>query len=164
MTAAEGEHGSQVVLDAGFLVITLLAGRGFRQITPILHQKELAGKDMIHSRRGRVEAVNALQPFEFLAHPRLHRSDFPSPRRKKAPSRRGQDETMEELDHVTARLPTRRCHVVASQHFVHPRNDMESMHYALTTVEGLHLTCDFVVYSAALFGCPPDYSPTRVGV
>ena len=27
---------------------------------------------------------------------------------------------------------------------------MESMHYALTTVEGLHLTCDFVVYSAAL--------------
>ena len=71
---------------------------------------------------------------------------------------------MEELNHVTARLPTRRCHVVASQHFVHPRNDMESMHYALTTVEGLHLTCDFVVYSAALFGCPPDYSPTRVGL
>ena len=41
---------------------------------------------------------------------------------------------------------------------------MESMHYALTTVEGLHLTCDFVIYSAALFGCPPNYSPTRVGL
>jgi len=37
-------------------------------------------------------------------------------------------------------------------------------HYALATIEGLHLSCDFVVYSAALFGCPPDYSPTRVGV
>ena len=83
MTAAEGEHGRQVVLHAGFLVVTPLAGWGFRQITPIPHQKELAGKNMIHRRRGRVEAVSALQPFEFLAHPRLHRSDFPSPKRKK---------------------------------------------------------------------------------
>src|SRR5262245_40313543 len=41
---------------------------------------------------------------------------------------------------------------------------MPPLHYALTTIEGLHLTCDFVVYSAALFGCPPDYSPTRVGL
>jgi hypothetical protein len=41
---------------------------------------------------------------------------------------------------------------------------MDSHHYALTTIEGLHLTCDFVVYSAALFGCPPNYSPTRVGL
>lgn len=39
---------------------------------------------------------------------------------------------------------------------------MPPQHYALATIEGLHLTCDFVVYSAALFGCPPDYSPTRV--
>ncbi len=41
---------------------------------------------------------------------------------------------------------------------------MQPQHYALATIEGLHLTCDFVVYSAALFGCPPDYSPTRVGL
>jgi hypothetical protein len=41
---------------------------------------------------------------------------------------------------------------------------MPPRHYALATIEGLHLTCDFVVYSAALFGCPPDYSPTRVGL
>jgi hypothetical protein len=38
------------------------------------------------------------------------------------------------------------------------------MHYILATVEGLHLTCDFVVYSAALYGCPPNYSPTPVGL
>ena len=38
------------------------------------------------------------------------------------------------------------------------------MAYVLTTVEGLHLTCDFVIHSAALFGCPPDYTPTRVGL
>src|SRR5436853_497117 len=38
------------------------------------------------------------------------------------------------------------------------------MHYTLATVEGLHLTCDFVVYSAALYGCPPNYSPTPVGL
>jgi hypothetical protein len=38
------------------------------------------------------------------------------------------------------------------------------MHYTLATVEGLHLTCDFVVSSAALYGCPPDYSPTPVGL
>jgi hypothetical protein len=37
-------------------------------------------------------------------------------------------------------------------------------HYAIASVEGLHLTCDFVVYSAALFGCPPDYSPTPAGL
>lgn len=41
---------------------------------------------------------------------------------------------------------------------------MPPQHYALATIEGLHLTCDFVVYSAALFGCPPDYSPTRAGL
>jgi hypothetical protein len=39
---------------------------------------------------------------------------------------------------------------------------MTNQHYALAPVEGLHLTCDFVVYSAALFGCPPGYSPTPV--
>lgn len=38
------------------------------------------------------------------------------------------------------------------------------MAYVLTTVEGLHLTCDFVIHSAALFGCPPDYTPTPVGL
>jgi hypothetical protein len=41
---------------------------------------------------------------------------------------------------------------------------MQSQRYAIATIEGLHLTCDFVVYSAALFGCPPDYSSTRVGL
>src|SRR5665213_166649 len=41
---------------------------------------------------------------------------------------------------------------------------MQPQHYAIATIEGLHLTCDFVVYSAALFGCPPDYSSTRVGL
>jgi hypothetical protein len=41
---------------------------------------------------------------------------------------------------------------------------MPPQRYALATIEGLHLTCDFVIYSAALFGCPPDYSPTRVGL
>lgn len=38
------------------------------------------------------------------------------------------------------------------------------MYYVLSTVEGLHLTCDFVVYSAALYGCPPNYTPTPVGL
>ena len=38
------------------------------------------------------------------------------------------------------------------------------MYYALATVEGLHLTCDFVIYSAALYGCPPNYTPTPVGL
>ena len=41
---------------------------------------------------------------------------------------------------------------------------MGSGFYGLATVEGLHLTCDFVVYSSALFGCPPDYCPTPVGL
>lgn len=36
------------------------------------------------------------------------------------------------------------------------------LYYALTTVEGLHLTCDFVIYSVALYGCPPNYNPTPV--
>jgi hypothetical protein len=38
------------------------------------------------------------------------------------------------------------------------------MYYVLATVEGLHLTCDFVVYSAALYGCSPDYTPTPTGL
>lgn len=41
---------------------------------------------------------------------------------------------------------------------------MEAQYYALATIEGLHLTCDFVVHSAALFGCAPNYSPTPVGL
>lgn len=36
--------------------------------------------------------------------------------------------------------------------------------YVLATIEGLHLTCDFVIYRAALYGCPPDYTPTPVGL
>jgi hypothetical protein len=38
------------------------------------------------------------------------------------------------------------------------------MYYVLATVEGLHLTCDFIVYSAALYGCPPNYTPTPTGL
>jgi len=34
--------------------------------------------------------------------------------------------------------------------------------YALAPIEGLHLTCDFIVYSAALYGCHPNYNPTPV--
>ena len=32
----------------------------------------------------------------------------------------------------------------------------------MTIVEGLHLTCDFLIHSAALFGCEPNYEPTPV--
>ena len=35
---------------------------------------------------------------------------------------------------------------------------MEVRYYALATIEGLHLTCDFVVHSAAIFGCPPLFA------
>lgn len=38
------------------------------------------------------------------------------------------------------------------------------MYYVVTTVEGLHLTCDFVVYSAALYACQPDYTPSPTGL
>lgn len=39
-----------------------------------------------------------------------------------------------------------------------------SLYYVFVPLEGLHLTCDFKVYSAALYGTPPNYTPTRVGL
>jgi len=38
------------------------------------------------------------------------------------------------------------------------------LYYAIAPVSGLHLTCDFVVYSAGIFGSSPNYNPTSVGV
>lgn len=42
--------------------------------------------------------------------------------------------------------------------------DESLSYYVIAPVEGLHLTCDFAVHSAAHFGSPPDYTPTPVGV
>ncbi len=36
--------------------------------------------------------------------------------------------------------------------------------YVLMPIDGLHLTCDFVIYRSALFGNEPDYVPSRVGL
>ncbi len=40
----------------------------------------------------------------------------------------------------------------------------EYLYHCLAPIDGLHLTCDFAIYSAALYGCPPNYQPTPVGV
>src|SRR6185369_16043358 len=68
VSASNGEHGGEVVLSAGFLTVTFLAGRSFWQIGTILDEKELARKHVIHGYGDPTVAVRATQAFELLAH------------------------------------------------------------------------------------------------
>ena len=56
------------------------------------------------------------------------------------------------------------AHQLQSKVLTNYQTSHDMIHYAFATIEGLHLTCDFVVYSAALYGSPPNYNPTPVGL